>query len=123
MFDEDRDGMISVKEMRRLVQRVGGSMSEAQARAIMLKVDTDNNGLTTAALSQWTSEQLIIVDDWCMIGGTDTNFPLTNQFGLTSAQTPDFQEVADTRWMVVCFNDAILIINLGDDHVINLGEI
>ena len=45
MFDEDRDGMISVKEMRRLVERVGGSMSEAQARAIMVKVDTDNNGL------------------------------------------------------------------------------
>ena len=46
--------------------------------AISDPFDTDNNGLTTAALSQWTSEQLIIVDDWCMIGGTDTNFPLTN---------------------------------------------
>ena len=41
----DQDGMISVEEMKRLVERVGGSMSEAQVRAIINKVDTDNNGL------------------------------------------------------------------------------
>ena len=45
MFDLDKDGMISVAEMKRLVERVGGSMSEAQVRAIINKVDTDNNGL------------------------------------------------------------------------------
>ena len=42
-----------------------------------------------------------------MISGTDTNFPSTNQFGLTPAQTPDFQEVADTRFMINCFYDPI----------------
>ena len=45
MFDLDKDGMISVAEMKRLVERVGGSMSEARVRAIINKVDTDNNGL------------------------------------------------------------------------------
>ena len=45
LFDLDHDGMISVAEMKRLVERVGGSMSEAQVRAIISKVDTDNNGL------------------------------------------------------------------------------
>ena len=45
LFDLDKDGMISVMEMKRLVERVGGSMSEPQVRAIISKVDTDNNGL------------------------------------------------------------------------------
>ena len=45
LFDLDKDGMISVMEMKRLVERVGGSMSEPQVRAIINKVDTDNNGL------------------------------------------------------------------------------
>eukprot|EP00962_Isochrysis_galbana_P020891 scaffold6130_cov112-Isochrysis_galbana.AAC.10 len=31
--------------------------------------DVDGNGITTAAFSQWTTEQLIIVDDFCMIAG------------------------------------------------------
>ena len=45
LFDLDKDGMISVMEMKRLVERVGGSMSEPQVRAIINKVDTDSNGL------------------------------------------------------------------------------
>lgn len=69
--------------------------------------DVDGDGLTTAAFSQWTTEQLIILDAWCMIAGTDTNYPGTNQFGITAAEAPYFQEVADTRWMIVCFNDAV----------------
>ena len=69
--------------------------------------DTDNNGLTTAAFSQWTTEQLIVVDDYCLIAGTDTNFPGTNQFGLTQSNTPHLQETFDTRWMIVCYYDPI----------------
>jgi len=70
--------------------------------------DVDGNGLTTAAFSQATTEQLIIVDDFCLIAGTDTNFPGTNQFGLTPAQAPYLKEVTDTRFMVVCFEDPVL---------------
>ena len=37
--------LLTKQEMKKLVERVGGSMSEAQVRAIINKVDTDNNGL------------------------------------------------------------------------------
>lgn len=47
------------------------------------------------------------MDDWCMLAGTDTNFPGTNQFGLTRDQVPHFQQVADTRWMIVCYYDPV----------------
>jgi hypothetical protein len=69
--------------------------------------DADNDGLAVAAFSQWTTEQLIIMDDWCLMAGTDTNFPGTNQFGLSAAQTPHYQQVMDTRFMIVCYNDPI----------------
>ena len=69
--------------------------------------DADGDGLAVAAFSQWTPEQLIIMDNWCLMAGTDTNFPGTNQFGVSAAQTPHFQQVMDTRFMIVCFDDAI----------------
>merc|ERR1711918_256781 len=53
------------------------------------------------------TEQLIILDNHCLIAGTDTNFPATNQFGLYSYEAPHFQEVADTRWMIVCYYQPI----------------
>ena len=31
------------------------------------------DGLEIAAFNQWTTEQLIVFDEWCMIAGTDTN--------------------------------------------------
>jgi hypothetical protein len=83
--------------------------------AISDPFDTDNNGLTTAAFSQWTTEQLIVIDDFCLIAGTDTNFPGTNQFGLTAENTPDLQETFDTRWMVVCYYDPVFS-DGGVDH-------
>jgi len=70
--------------------------------------DVDGDGLTTTAFSQWTTEQLIIVSDNCLVAGTDTNFPGVNQFGLTSAEAPYLQEVSDTRFMVVCFDEPVL---------------
>lgn len=69
--------------------------------------DADGDALTTAAFSQITTEQLIFIDDWCAIVGTDTNFPSTNQFGVSPADAPYIQEVTDTRWMIVCFNEAV----------------
>jgi hypothetical protein len=54
------------------------------------------------------------VDDYCVLAGTDTNFPYTNQFSIPGATPPDIvaeipfiQEVTDTRWMVVCFIEPI----------------
>lgn len=31
-----------------------------------------------------------------------------NQFGLTAAQAPHLQEVSDTRFMVVCFDEPVM---------------
>jgi len=67
--------------------------------------DVDGNGIFRYAQTQVTNEQLIVVDDYCVIAGTDTNFPWTNQFGIDSA--PYLQEVTDTRFMVVCFQEPV----------------
>lgn len=71
--------------------------------------DVDNNGIFRYAQTQVTNEQVIVVDDYCIIAGTDTNFPWTNQFGLDgeTMEIPYLQEVTDTRWMVVCFQEPI----------------
>ncbi len=71
--------------------------------------DVDNNGIFRYAQTQVTNEQVIVVDDYCIIAGTDTNYPWTNQFGLNSEtmEIPFNQEVTDTRWMVVCFQEPI----------------
>ena len=69
--------------------------------------DVDGNGIFQYAQSQLTNEQLIVVDDYCIVAGTDTNFPFTNQFGVDVTQLPFGQEVTDTRWMVVCFQEPI----------------
>lgn len=70
--------------------------------------DVDGNGIFKYAQTQVTNEQLIVVDDYCMIAGTDTNFPFTNQFGLEDTDFVIYeQEVKDTRFMVVCFVEPI----------------
>lgn len=65
------------------------------------------------ALTQVTTEQVIVVDDYCIVAGTDTNFPFTNQFELEESQVPFWQEVTDTRFMVVCFVEPIFNMNYG----------
>ena len=70
--------------------------------------DVDGNGIFKYAQTQVTNEQLIVVDDYCIVAGTDTNFPFTNQFGLEGNPAVKFaQEVTDTRFMVVCFLEPI----------------
>lgn len=69
--------------------------------------DVDGNGIFRYAQTQVTNEQVIVVDDYCIVAGTDTNYPWTNQFGLSEEQVPFYQEVSDTRWMVVCFQEPI----------------
>lgn len=69
--------------------------------------DVDGNGIFKYAHTQVTNEQLIVVDDYCVVAGTDTNFPFTNQFNLEEADVPFWTEVNDTRFMVVCFLEPI----------------
>ena len=68
--------------------------------------DVDGNTILKYAQTQVTNEALIIVDDYCLVAGTDTNFPWTNQFGIPNT-TKYFEEVSDTRFMVVCFVEPI----------------
>ena len=69
--------------------------------------DVDGNGIFRYAQTQVTNEQVIVVDDYCIVAGTDTNFPWTNQFGVDVGELPFGQEVTDTRFMVVCFVEPI----------------
>lgn len=73
--------------------------------------DVDNNGITRAAFIQQTNEQLIVVDDNCIVAGTDTNFPFFNDFNINMTVLPFGQEVSDSRWMVVCFQEPIFNLN------------
>jgi hypothetical protein len=66
-----------------------------------------SNAISFLLSLQVTNEQLIVLDDYCIIAGTDTNFPSVNQFGLSPEQVPFIQEVEDTRFMVVCFLEPI----------------
>lgn len=70
--------------------------------------DVDNNNINVAAWSQLTNEALIVVDDYCIVAGTDTNYPFTNQFNLEPEDVAYYQEVTDTRFMVICFVEPIL---------------
>jgi hypothetical protein len=73
--------------------------------------DVDGNNIKKYAQTKLTNEQLIVVDDNCIIAGTDTNFPFTNKFNLNSTIIPDWQIVTDTRFMVVCFLEPIFDTN------------
>jgi hypothetical protein len=73
--------------------------------------DVDGNGIFKYAQSQVTNEQLIVVDDYCVVAGTDTNFPSTNQFQLNASQVPFWTKVNDSRFMVICFLEPIFNVN------------
>jgi hypothetical protein len=69
--------------------------------------DVDGNGIFKYAQTQVTNEALVIVDDYCLVAGTDTNYPWTNQFELEETDVPFYQEVSDARFMVVCFVEPV----------------
>mmetsp|Transcript_8760 Transcript_8760/g.20088 ORF Transcript_8760/g.20088 Transcript_8760/m.20088 type:complete len:580 (+) Transcript_8760:182-1921(+) len=68
--------------------------------------DADGNGIFKYGHTQVTNEALVVVDDYCFIAGTDTNYPWTNQFAI-SESAEFFQEVSDARFMVVCFVEPV----------------
>eukprot|EP01083_Nonionella_stella_P119329 356619_1 len=68
--------------------------------------DTDGNGILKYAQTQFTNEALIVVDDYCIVAGTVTNNPWMNQFEI-DPNVEFFQEVSDSRFMVVCFVEPI----------------
>merc|ERR1712073_216250 len=43
LFDMDGDGMITKDELRKLVEKVGGSMSEGEAKGLIHQADKDGN--------------------------------------------------------------------------------
>lgn len=69
--------------------------------------DVDSNGIFKYAQTQVTNEALIVADEYCIVAGTDTNYPWTNQFNLEEADVPFWQEVTDARFMVVCFVEPV----------------
>ena len=38
MFDQDRDGLITVRELRKLIEKIGGRMSEGEAKELVRRV-------------------------------------------------------------------------------------
>eukprot|EP00090_Calanus_glacialis_P020902 TRINITY_DN32253_c0_g1_i1.p1 TRINITY_DN32253_c0_g1~~TRINITY_DN32253_c0_g1_i1.p1 ORF type:complete len:150 (-),score=50.14 TRINITY_DN32253_c0_g1_i1:66-515(-) len=44
LFDHNSDGMITTEELRQLVEKVGGCMSEGEARGLIRQADKDMNG-------------------------------------------------------------------------------
>eukprot|EP00092_Neocalanus_flemingeri_P033078 GFUD01035972.1.p1 GENE.GFUD01035972.1~~GFUD01035972.1.p1 ORF type:complete len:174 (+),score=59.28 GFUD01035972.1:78-524(+) len=44
LFDMDRDGLITVAELKKLIEKVGGKMTEGEARALIHQADRDENG-------------------------------------------------------------------------------
>merc|ERR1712215_579419 len=44
LFDQDGDGMVTIDELRKLIGKVGGDMSEGEAKGSISKADKDLNG-------------------------------------------------------------------------------
>jgi len=81
--------------------------------------DVDGNGIFKYAQTQVTHEALVIVDDYCLVAGTDTNYPWTDQFELEEADVPFSQEVADARFMVICFVEPLFNTDYLEDFMVS----
>ena len=44
LIDSDRDGNITSEELIKVIDKVGGCMTEDEARALIRKADSDKNG-------------------------------------------------------------------------------
>lgn len=47
LFDDERTGFISVKNLRRIAQELGESVSEAELEELVTRADTDHDGLVS----------------------------------------------------------------------------
>lgn len=79
--------------------------------------DVDGDGIERIGLTQVTTEQIIVIDDYCIVTGTDTNYPWTNQLGLNLTELPYGQEVMDGRFMIVCFEEPIFDVDILQDYM------
>ena len=79
--------------------------------------DVDGNGIFVYGHTQTTNEALIVVDDYCIVAGTDTNYPWTNQFMLDESQMENWKETTDARFMVVCFQEPIFSTDMLMQHM------
>lgn len=57
--------------------------------------EADGDGLGVAAFVQWTTEHLIVIDEWCLIA--NTNFNSTNQFFLLPEEVDLFFKSSPAR--------------------------
>ena len=44
LFDQDKDGLITTEELIKLIDKVGGCMTEGEARGLIRQADKDKNG-------------------------------------------------------------------------------
>jgi hypothetical protein len=79
--------------------------------------DVDGNGIFIYGHTQITNEALIVVDEYCFVAGTDTNYPWTNQFQLEEDQVENWNETTDPRFMVVCFQEPIFNPEMLNDYM------
>jgi hypothetical protein len=70
--------------------------------------DVDQNGLGVYAQSQKSNSGLIIVDDYCFIGGTDPNWPFGDDYSIQDTTLEFYTEaIVDTRFFIVCYYEPI----------------
>ena len=57
LIDSDRDGSITTEELIKVIEKVGGCMTEDEARALIRKADADKNGFVdfTEFSNLWAS--------------------------------------------------------------------
>eukprot|EP00092_Neocalanus_flemingeri_P033080 GFUD01035974.1.p1 GENE.GFUD01035974.1~~GFUD01035974.1.p1 ORF type:complete len:176 (+),score=55.42 GFUD01035974.1:79-528(+) len=44
LFDQDKDGLVTTEELKMLIEKVGGCMSEGEARGMIRQANKDRNG-------------------------------------------------------------------------------
>lgn len=68
--------------------------------------DVDQNGVFVYGQTQRKNEGLVVLDDYCFMIGTDTDYPFTNTLELPF-DIPFYQEVTDGRFIMICFLERI----------------
>jgi hypothetical protein len=69
---------------------------------------TGTSGKSIFSFSAFNKDAVVIVDDYCFITGSATDFPFTDEWGLTNQEIEYFEELQDTRFAIVCFFEPVL---------------